>query len=162
MVKTLKSVLTVSFILNLKTITSVGTVGVKMIRSTSIEAYNTIRNNGVLTERLRDAYHFIFQHGPLTGQELNNIMPGNGAWKLLSPLRRVGIVSEVGKKKCSITGYNALLWDVNGKLPIEAVKVKTKNQIIKELKLELERALSGSTCNTCGCNELLCGHNRRN
>ena len=44
-------------------------------------------------------------------------------------------------------------------------ELKEKNKLIEELKIEVEMLMTkpehGDTCQTCGCNEFLCGHNKK-
>lgn len=110
------------------------------VRETSLETYNYIMESGLLSKRLRKAYGVFYLHGPLTGQELNSRMEGDGAWKLCSPLKEMGVLQEVEKRRCKVTGRMAFAWDVTANIPMKPAKRKTKDDIIRELRAEL-RAL---------------------
>lgn len=122
-----------------------------MARQTSIDAYNHIKKNGLLGKRQWEVYEVLYADGPLTANEVfsklyqKNIGPTNAASNSaarFSELRRRGVISEVGKKQCSVTGMNAIAWDVTSNLPTKLAKTKTKDQIIRELTAENE-ALKG-------------------
>ena len=85
------------------------------MRATSLEAYKDIVNSGVLGKRQVEAYEVLYDHGPLTAGELVDESGVSGLWKRLSELRDMGIIEEVGKRKCRITGAVCIEWDVNGK-----------------------------------------------
>lgn len=60
----------------------------------------------------------------------------------LSELRDRGVIREVCERPCSITGRNAIVWDVTANVPTPMPKKKTKDQIIKELQEQVERLKS--------------------
>lgn len=99
-----------------------------MVRQTSVEAYKTIDKLGLLSLRRWQVYHSLFVHGPLTGGEVfvkcRDEFPGQFQKMLnsnvitrLGELREMGVVKEIGEKKCSISGQNVILWDVTADLP---------------------------------------------
>lgn len=119
-----------------------------MIRQTSIDAYNKIKQNGSLSSRRWEVYDVLFKYGPLTGNEAIEKLKeeGKGAKTFdtnshsrLSELRQLGVIYEVGKKVCNVTGMNVILWDVTNNLPKKLEKQKTKDQIIKELQQEIKQ-----------------------
>ena len=101
----------------------------KMIRETSIEAFNKIKENGLLSVRRMQVYEVLFHDGPLTQNEAHKLL-----WKLgirtekqsitprFNELYQVGVIKEVGKKVCSVTGNNCILWDVTKNLPVKFEK----------------------------------------
>lgn len=101
----------------------------KLIRETSIEAYNEIRAKGLLKEQQLAVYAILFQYGPLTSRELDGYLAKPGVdgdrpsyHKRLSELERLGCVRPMGKRKCSISGRTVMAWDVTAKLPQEPPK----------------------------------------
>ena len=46
-------------------------------------------------------------------------------------LRELGVIYEVGVKKCSITNRNVIEWDLTDNLPFELEKNKTKSKKTK-------------------------------
>lgn len=105
-----------------------------MTRKTSIEAYNTIKENGLLSKRRLEVYEALFEFGPCTGGELfrkanakQKNIPNANIVTRLGELRRVGVVAEVGERKCAATGMNVIVWDVTDKLPLKLEKpIKSK------------------------------------
>lgn len=99
-----------------------------MIRETSIEAFNKIRDEGLLSNRRMQVYTVLFENGPLTGNEVFELLKNeyNIQFKnapsivsRLGELRNMGVVKEVGKKLCSISGMTVILWDVTKNLPVK-------------------------------------------
>ena len=102
-----------------------------MTRQTSREAYETIKNNGMLSKRRWEAYHILYHNGPMTCGELfsHSDLKNLKGYRQnfvarLGELRDVGVVVELGTKKCSITGNNVILWDVTSNLPVKLKKEK--------------------------------------
>lgn len=99
-----------------------------MIRDTSIHAYQTIKDNGLLSERRWQVYDCLYHHGPATGNELllkftERFGKFNGnspvVTSRLSELRDLGVAVEVRERPCTITGHNAIEWAVLDCLPHE-------------------------------------------
>ena len=121
-----------------------------MIRSTSIEAYRTIQENGLLSKRRWEVYDILYQHGPLTQLELaEHYFPGTQPRNVqprVSELEDLQVVSCVGHKIDARTKMANMLWDVTDNLPIKPEKKKSKDKIIAELRAEiadLHRRLRG-------------------
>lgn len=118
-----------------------------MVRETSIEAYNTIRDQGMLSRRRWQTYDGLYKHGPCTGNELIkkiiNEDSGYHAFRTqtniltrLGELRDMGCVKELGETTCSITKMKVILWDVTGVLP-----KKLTREIKETTKEKLSRAI---------------------
>lgn len=94
-------------------------------RETSAQAYATIRDNGLLSRIRWVAYDALYRHGPCTARELRQRAGGDpGAadftdsyHKRLSELRDLGVAREVEERKCTVTGQQAIVWDVTAGLP---------------------------------------------
>jgi hypothetical protein len=121
-----------------------------MTRQTSIEAYNAIKENGLLGNLQFQVYDAIYNYGPSTQQEIcvsrfpdtqaRNIMPR------FAELARMGVISCVGTRPCQITKRECMVWEITGNLPVKQEKKKTKDQIIRDLREEntiLKRRLNG-------------------
>lgn len=100
-----------------------------MTRQTSIDAFNEIVANGLLSERRFQVYEILFRDGPLTANQVINIfkikhpMLNTGAVTTrLSELRNAGVVMELGEIECPVTGNNVIQWDVTGNLPRKVIK----------------------------------------
>jgi hypothetical protein len=118
-----------------------------MTRTTSIQAYHKIKDEGLLSQRRWEVYDALFKHGPKTGGELFNICGGvvkGSVCARLTELRDLGVAYEQGTKTCDLTGQTAILWDVTDKLPKKkngsAIKPPTRNELIAELSDKLEIA----------------------
>jgi hypothetical protein len=101
------------------------------MRDTSIEAYRNLLSSGDLSRQLNEAYQVIYKQGPVTGQELTKIMEEDGKWKLLAPLKHMGLVEEISKRKCLITGRVVYEWDITGKFEITVERKMSSNQKLK-------------------------------
>ena len=97
-----------------------------MIRNTSAMAYHAIKANGLLSRMRWLVYDCLYQHGPLTGNEVNERLksPGQVApsyHKRLSELETLGVVRTIGVRACSVTGRECEEWDVTSNLPTGSV-----------------------------------------
>ena len=120
-----------------------------MTRDTSIEAYNAIVAGGLLNRMRTVVYRSLYEHGPATGHEMDELLATQDAHKRLPELREAGVVREVGRRPCSVTGRNAILWDVTSRLPVPETDVKRANSLregiakrrreIVTMEAELER-----------------------
>lgn len=94
------------------------------MRQTSAEAYNAIKENGLLSKFRWATYDFLFHNGPLTTRGVHagvkQIAKDVGiVSSRLTELREMGVVREVGLKVCDTTGMTVTLWDVTAKLPMK-------------------------------------------
>ena len=93
-------------------------------RSTSINAYHEIEANGLLSRRRWEAYKVLHHFGAMTSAELyeaaqkfygqrfrDNYQPR------LTEMRNLGVVREAGKRKCNVTGHEAIVWECTDDLP---------------------------------------------
>lgn len=96
------------------------------VRKTSKKAYELVLHSGLLGKRQKQAYHVLYECGPLTGNELSEKMGMYGQWKRCSELKKRGLAEEVGERKCSITGMNCITWDVTDLLPDRVLNAKQK------------------------------------
>lgn len=105
------------------------------MRHTSVEAYQKIRNEGLLSKARLEVYCVLYDHGPLTAGEVfvkcqrrnagHTVVKGSVCARL-TELNRQGVVAEVGERTCGLTGHNAILWDVTPDLPRSLVKPKKR------------------------------------
>jgi len=95
------------------------------VELTSIEAYQTIRDNGLLSKRRWQVYDFIYRNQPCT---LNAIIQGlartgqnTGAISgRISELRRLSVIEPCGDQVAP-TGHRVLLWRTTRGLPKKIV-----------------------------------------
>lgn len=116
-----------------------------MPRQTSIEVYNTIKNNGLLSKLRFETYKLLYEYGPMSANELfhkakevyNNANLRDTYHQRLSELKEQNVCIEVDKRDCKITGREVLIWDVTNNLPTKFSRSKSKDQIIKELQARI-------------------------
>lgn len=107
-----------------------------MVRSTSIEVYLQIKREGLLGRRQQEVYECLYSHGPMNSTQIFNrlSLPTNQSGRI-TELELKGVIQEVGKAPCPITGRSATIWDVTSKLP-SGVKRQTKAQHKELLRTE--------------------------
>lgn len=103
-----------------------------MVRETSIEAYQKIKEEGLLSKRRLELYEYVFENGPCTaraavkelskklGQEVAISFSSYAA--RFSELRDAGVFSEVGETIDTETKHKVILWDVTKNLPVKLNK----------------------------------------
>lgn len=101
------------------------------MRQTSIEAYNFIKFNNILSERRWQVYDVVFHHGPMTSAEafviLNRLYPIKNLTQSrarFTELRDMGAFYEVKVRQCSVSGMQAIEWDVTNRIPGKLIKQK--------------------------------------
>jgi len=102
-------------------------------RQTSIDCYNKIKQEGLLSKRRLEVYEALLSSAPCTSTEaIRNAKTTFGIFGVSSrftELRDLGVIYERGEKQCSITGRNVIEWDLTDRLPINIKKTnKTKKQ----------------------------------
>lgn len=118
------------------------------VRETSAEAYRTIKENGLLSERRLQVYDYLYQHGPCTANELVNragkrsTLGNQNVVTRLGELRAMGVVKELGTRQCEVTGMRVIVWDVTRELPkkLEKGLSRSRKEIRKDL-MELLRKI---------------------
>jgi len=104
-----------------------------MTRQTSIEAYNKIKENGLLSKRRWEVYDILFRHGPMTAGEIFKVGNLEGMWKKsvkatvcsrLTELRMMGVAEELPHRICSESGMTTILWMLNDREPVKFEKPK--------------------------------------
>jgi len=121
-----------------------------MVRDTSIDAYNYIRENRFLGQRQWDVYHALTKFGPCTASELHKRMKlyrigaqsNDNVCTRLGELRDMKVVVELEKKRqCKVTGFNVIVWDINSnKYPKKLERRESASQKLKNLELEIQKA----------------------
>jgi len=131
------------------------------MRRTSIEAYEKIRDEGLLSKMRWIVYDLLFAHGPATAAELASRFPpsvgGRGqagnVHARLGELRDVGCVAEIGERECTITRNNVILWDVTDGLPKKFERRPSERDALraKIADLETENARLRDKLARAGC-----------
>ncbi len=102
------------------------------MRTTSIDAYNAIKNNGYLSKTRFAVYNALFEKGPLTGAEVDDLLKKDGGrghyHKRLSELLEFGVAKNCGERVCAVTGHTAVTWDVTETVPTSKLKPKLRKR----------------------------------
>ena len=107
-------------------------------RQTSIDCYNQIKQEGLLSTMRFKVYEAILKNAPCTSAEvLSTMLSKNSAITSsrarFTELRELGVIYEVQNRKCTITGRTSIEWDVTDRLPINIKNPnKTKKQRIND------------------------------
>tara|TARA_R110002167_G_scaffold70851_1_gene200075 strand:- start:2435 stop:2848 length:414 start_codon:yes stop_codon:yes gene_type:complete len=104
-------------------------------RQTSIDCYNKIQRNGLLSKMRFEVYSALLSMGkPSTTREVYqtmNVLKQEAT--RFTELRKLGVIYEVQNRKCTITGRTSIEWDLTDRLPINFKnKNKTKKQRIND------------------------------
>lgn len=129
-----------------------------MIRQTSINVYHEIRDNGLLSKLRFTVYEALFKHGPMTQMELCHLLRGDkysydrqSLTPRFAELLDAGVIKDVGKRKCSITGNEVLVWDVTDRLPKKVTRLFSRKKdpdaikILKLIKRDISSAFLGTS-----------------
>ena len=116
-----------------------------MTRLTSIDVYNKIQKEGLLSKKRWEIYQVLYAYGVQTSAEVvnkvnsnkNNVNPLSQSRARFTELRDMGVVEEMGTKLCSITGNNVIAWRVTNNLPTVIIK-ETKAKKIKRILLMIK------------------------
>lgn len=119
-----------------------------MIRSTSAEAYQRIKSDGLINGLKLVIYDALYRHGPLTQREVFDRITSSGHFHkfgAISPrfaeLERIGLIFTDGttKRKDTQTGMNTMLWDVTSNLPVPVEKRLSNKQKLEKSEEEVRK-----------------------
>jgi predicted transcriptional regulator len=105
-------------------------------RQTSIDCFNQIKANGLLSKQRFEVYLALLNLGkPSTTREVYATMNVDKQEATrFTELRNLGVIYEKSTRKCNITGKTAIEWDLTDKLPLkEKAPVVTKKQKIEAI-----------------------------
>lgn len=95
------------------------------MRETSIQVFHQIEAEGLLSKMRFMVYSIVVNKGPLTIAEASKYVPLIDS-RSISPrfaeLERVGCIAAIGRKICSVTGREVILWETTNKLPVKLEK----------------------------------------
>jgi hypothetical protein len=105
-----------------------------VVRETSLEAFEYIRENGLLSKRRWQVYEYVFRHGPCTAAQvvfgLRQPQEQSGTYNTrLSELERMGLIKELGETVCQFTNRTVILWDVTKELPKKLCRTELDQQL---------------------------------
>lgn len=107
-----------------------------MTRLTSIQAYNKIVENGLLSKRRLQVFEFIVNNAPCTQKQAwehfradhhSGASSGGGITSRFVELERLGVIEEVDQLRDPDTGMMNTVYDVTGKMPDQERMKKIKN-----------------------------------
>ena len=104
-------------------------------RQTSIDCYNQIKEEGLLSNMRFKVYSSLLAMGkPSTTREVYetmNVIKQEAT--RFTELRNLGVIYEVQNRKCTITGRTAIEWGLTNNLPVNIKKsTKTKKQRVDD------------------------------
>lgn len=111
----------------------------KYKRDTSVKAFKKINASGLLRKMQLEAYNILYNHGPLTANEVYRLSGHSSNSERHSFPQRIGeltvkgVVTEVGEKRCEITNRKVIVYDVTSKLPLDLPKRLTKSEKVSEI-----------------------------
>lgn len=93
------------------------------IRQTSIDCFNQIKAQGLLSKQRFEVYSALLKIGkPSTTREVYATMNVEKQEATrFTELRNIGVIYEVRNRKCNITGRTAIEWDLTDGLPKEKI-----------------------------------------
>ena len=111
-------------------------------RQTSIDCYNEIKEEGLLSKRRLQVYESIYNSAPCTASEVfkDKNLKTNQSGRF-TELRDLGVIYEKGERICSITGRNVIEWDLTDRLPVNVKGSNKTKQQKKNLALNSLREL---------------------
>lgn len=122
------------------------------MRSTSIEAYLTIKKNGLLKKTQWEVYDALATHGPMTQNEcflsicnsLNQDFLNKPSYTpAFAKLAKKGCIVALGERECGVSGFKCLEWDITDKLPAKVPRKPSEKELmmarIELLEMEIAR-----------------------
>jgi hypothetical protein len=118
------------------------------VNQNSMDAFNHIKKNGLLSDKRLKVYHILALHPQgLTGSEVSNIYKqhyptsqhSETIRNRITELRDSGVLDEVGNVVCQFTKRNVMKYRVNGQMPTKLVPKKSLNTNIDEIIADLKK-----------------------
>jgi chromosome segregation and condensation protein ScpB len=101
------------------------------IRQTSIDTFNQIKEEGLLSNMRLKMLEAILNNAPCTASEAFKVLgcKTNQSGRI-TELKELGVIYEVQTRICNVTGRSAIEWDLTDRLP-ENVNLKNnkKNRV---------------------------------
>ena len=118
------------------------------ISQNSINAFNHIKKNGLLSDKRLKVYHILMSHPEgLTGLQVSKIYKANypssehseSIRNRITELRDMGVLDEIGNVDCKFTKRKVMKYRVNTNMPTKLVIKKSLNTNIDEIILDLKK-----------------------
>ncbi len=111
------------------------------VAATSIEIFNKITNENLLSKKRGQVYKIVYAHGPMTGSQVSKIFKerhissqhSESIRNRITELVQQGVVIEVGAGKCPITHNHVLWFDTTNYLPQNLKRKLTQKEKKKKL-----------------------------
>jgi hypothetical protein len=119
-----------------------------MTRQTSVEAYQRIKDDGLLKGRHLELYEILFEQGPLTANQAFDVLAARrgGDFRYdsntrarFTELRNMGVIDEVGTTKDPVTGFRVIQWDVTDRVPARGERAERKPAVMDAVTEMAER-----------------------
>jgi hypothetical protein len=111
------------------------------VRQTSIDCYNQIKAEGLLSKTRLEIYKELLNESCVTAKELEVKMNYTYAHQRLSEMRELGVIYEKGSRVCRITGRQSIVWDLTDSLPKDVSNKPSRKQQRTNQALEALRDL---------------------
>lgn len=95
------------------------------MRQTSIDAYNEIKESGVLGKTKWAVYEYVYKNGPCSIKECTRYLNSDAAGTYtsrFSELESMDAIVAVGKKICQYSGRTVTIWNVTKNIPTKIKK----------------------------------------
>jgi hypothetical protein len=118
------------------------------INQNSMDAFNHIKKNGLLSDKRLKVYQIFVQNPEgLTGSEVSAIYKNNypssqyseTIRNRITELREMGVLDEVGNVECRFTKRTVMKYRVNTKMPTKLAPKKSLNTNIDEIISDLKK-----------------------
>lgn len=128
-----------------------------MVRRTSLDAYNEIKRNGLLSKRRLEVYEIIFENQPITGSQVSTIFKRQSGLNTnsenvrnrITELKEAGVVEECGYTVDPVTNMTVLNFKTTNELPKKLVRKATKREkkdvVLEELRKLYKKDSSGKS-----------------
>lgn len=112
------------------------------ISQNSINAFNHIKKNGLLSDKRLKVYHIIMSHPEgLTGAQVSKIYKANypssehseSIRNRITELRDMGVLDEVGNVECEFSKRTVMKYRANTNMPTKLQPKKSLNASIDEI-----------------------------
>lgn len=103
------------------------------MRQTSINCYNQIKEEGLLSKMRLKMLKAILINAPCTATEaFNSLGCKTNQSGRITELKELDVIYEKSVRKCNITGRNVIEWDLTDRLPKANLSSNTKKQKVND------------------------------
>jgi hypothetical protein len=111
-----------------------------MRKKTSDEIFYRIKSEGLLSKLKWSVYEVIYKHGPITANEVWKFHLSHLQQRSVTPrtseLEELGVICEIIRRDCQVTGNNCVAWETTDNLP---KNLKRELTYLEELKNTLRK-----------------------